>query len=298
MFNSHELDEAKLVIDDLVQVAVPPKCGYSDVDFAQKLDRLAELVDALRYHIGYPSPARGTNVFQPSAICADRHDRTIVFRHDPVRESLDAHAAKRLALPLLDFLYSFPQGGSPILHTIRAFVRFWLPACRMLDFQRTESGVVRIETNVKFAAVELRRHGLLSYTGATAYKTWRLSLKGIFLARGIIQPKPGQQSSDPMWLGELFRRIDPRDVAARFADLDALARKAIYDQARLNSFLKLAGDTYKDLRNGLESNKATEAPGDIRVFIEETLAPLIESPEAEDVSLAFDPHIPVQTRML
>jgi len=55
----------------------------------------------------------------------------------------------------------------------------------MIDFERTATGVLRIETTVRFAARSLRQCGLLQYTSQEAFKTWRLSLLGILAADNV-----------------------------------------------------------------------------------------------------------------
>ncbi len=58
-----------------------------------------------------------------------------------------------------------------------------------MDFERTQTGVVRCFTNTRFAALRLRDYGLLRFTRKEAYKTWTLSLPGFVAASRLVESR-------------------------------------------------------------------------------------------------------------
>lgn len=305
MFKAGELDRAKEIIDSLVQIAPPRNRKYAPVSFGQKLDRLSGLIDALRYHIGFPEESDPLKVFRPNAAFADPSVGRILFIDDGSEvESRDDQAASKLTMPLLDYLFTHPSGGRAVLSTIRGFVRAYLPQCRMIDFARTATGVLRIETNTRFAARQLRRTGLLQYTNAEAFKTWRLSLLGILVADDFssstrIKPEKPPRSG---WEHMVFRRLDSiGTLEGRVNRLERSVKAATLDQKVRNDFLKktmrLFTDYFEILR-GITSDSSPLEKLTAASRVNELLRALSNSPEAAAVVDAFDSPLEGQRRLL
>lgn len=299
MFEDAELKRACAVIDNLVDIHPPQEAGFEAVDFAQKLNRLSELIDALRYHIGYPEPKDGRSLFQPTAVRVSTDRGRVTFCEGRGAEALDFHAANRLALPLLDYLYTYPPQGRRILALIREFVRFWLPACRMIDFERTATGVVRIETNVKFAALLLREAGLLSNSPEVAFRTWRLSAMGIMLANEIMAPtkRESHDPHEPAWWRNVFARVSAEELPARLERLKSIARDVLSNTKRRHGFLKQAEAAARSYRDCLTKNPKMGVTGHIPPEFAEVLRRFSARATAEDVARSFSQQTDLQRRL-
>jgi len=242
MFTKEELSHAREIIDSLIQISPEGHAQWDEVSFAQKLDRLSELIDALRFDAGCPEPEDSLTTFWPNRIFANAVSKTIDFVGSGIAERSDRKRAPELMLPLLDYLYTHPGKGGSVLSIIHAFVREYLPNCHMVDFQRTATGVLRIETNVRFAAHELRKIGLLQCNQTVAFKTWRLSLLGILAASKYPASYTDQKydNSENIWRGTLIARLDPKKAFdPSSSNLEALCKLAPVDWPDKNSFLDL-----------------------------------------------------------
>ena len=69
---------------------------------------------------------------------------------------------------------------------IRMFIDKIWDQLSILDFKRTETGVIRCFTNTRFASHVLRDFGLLKFTRKEAYRTWVLSLSGLLTASVLL----------------------------------------------------------------------------------------------------------------
>ncbi len=147
------------------------------------------------------------------------------FVQNGATERLDDEASQKLMLPLLDYLYTHPGKGRPVLSIIRAFVREYFPQCRPRDFQRTATDVLRIEANVRFAAHKLRKIGLLQFSEVEAFKTWRLSLLGILAGNHYSDGNYDPQEAVPtsFWLFTIPGRLEPMRNAPTLVSLLRLA---------------------------------------------------------------------------
>jgi hypothetical protein len=88
---------------------------------------------------------------------------------------------------LLKFLLLHHQATFRVLDIIRMFTSKIRPSLNMIDFKKTETGVIRCYTNTRFAANTLRDYGLLKFTRKEAYKTWVLSLQGFIVGSVLME---------------------------------------------------------------------------------------------------------------
>lgn len=290
MFKPEELAHAREIIDSLVEIAPPHQAKWNEITFAQKLDRLSELIDVLRFDAGCPKPEDSRRTFRPNGIFADVSERKIHFVGDGSMESLDDEAPNKLMLPLLDYLYSHPGKGSSVLSIIRAFVRDYFPECHLRDFQRTATGVLRIETNVRFAARKLRQIGLLQYTEEEAFKTWRLSLLGILAADNCSDLPSSEEDKESkwFWLYTILTRLEPvRTMDSLISKLESIAKQSQVNWHEKEAFLSLTMQTITEYRKILTPEEKSNKHARARK-VEELLIKLNESPEAEFIVAAFD----------
>jgi hypothetical protein len=300
MFKTEELVHAREIIDSLVEITPPSQAKWNDVTFAQKLDRLSELIDVLRFDAGCPDPENPLKTFRPNGIFADVSERKLHFVGDGSLERLDDEAPKKLMLPLLDYLFTHPGKGRSVLSIIRAFVREYFFKCHLRDFQRTATGVLRIETNVRFAARELRKIGLLQYTEEEAFKTWRLSLLGILAAENFQATLYGADKKVPkwFWLQTILTRLQPvRTMDSLISKLEGIAKHSSVNWPEKRQFLDLTRRTiaeYQRILNPEEkSDKYSRASEVMRLLVK-----LNETPEAEFIVAAFDGVPSEQLRLI
>lgn len=290
MFKKEELAHAREIINSLVEITPPPQVKWIDITFAQKLDRLSELIDVLRYDAGCPEPEDSLRTFHPNGIFSDVSARRIHFVQDGHTESLDSEASLKLMVPLLDYLFTHPGKGRAVLSIIRAFVREHFSKCHLRDFQRTATGVLRIETNVRFAARELRKIGLLQYTEVEAFKTWRLSLLGILAAENLPASQTGADKKEPkyFWLQTILTRLDPlRTMGRLVSKLENIAKTSSVNWGEKQSFLEITMQAISEYKMILSpENKDNKHARESEVI--ELLRKLNESPEAEFIVCAFD----------
>ena len=290
MFEKKELGQAREMIDSLIQITPEVPAKWNEIDFAQKLDRLSELIDVLRFETGYPEEKDPRRTFRPNGIFADDSAGKIHFvKHGPT-ESLEIDASKKLMLPLLDYLHAHPGKGRSVLSIIRAFIRDYFPKCRLRDFQLTATGVLRIETNVMFAAHELRKIGLLQFTQTEAFKTWRLSVLGILAAENasVRRPDPGEKVPSWFWLHIILSRLEPlRTMGQLISRLENIAKSLSINWSEKQGFLALTMQTIAQYQQILSPMEKSNRHGRAREA-EKLLIKLNESPEAEFVVCAFD----------
>ena len=289
MYKKEELGQAKAMIDSFVEIVPDREAKWNSVTFSQKLDRLSELIDVLRFYDGFPEEADPLGTFRPNSIFADISAGKIHFVKSGPSEKKDEEAAQKLMLPLLDYLFSHPGRGRSVLGILRAFVRDYAPHCRQIDFQRTSTGVLRIETNVRFAARELRKFGLLQFTQREAFKTWRLSLLGILAAEQFPKGRCDVPVDSPAWwLFTVLKRLEPmRQMPNLIARLEGLAKRSSLPWAEQERFLCLTMETISAYQKILSpENKTNKHARESEV--EKLLQRLNSSPEAESIVCAFD----------
>lgn len=290
MFEKEELQHARELIDSLVEISPDKPASWNKISFGQKLDRLSELIDALRFDNDEPEESDRRKTFRPTRIFADPSAGKIHFVGGGHTEALEDDAARKLMLPLLKYLHGHPGKGRAVLSIVRAFVRNYRPHCHMRDFQRTATGVLRIETNVRFAARELRKFGLLQYTQVEAFKTWRLSLMGILAAEHLppILDLPDEKPLDWFWLATIADSLEPlQKMEQLISTLEAITKNSSAPWHGKEKFLELTMQTIRGYRAILSSSSIpnkTAREG----AVEELLIKLNQSPEAEFVACAFD----------
>jgi len=290
MFEKTELGHAREIIDSLVEIVPDRQANWNAVTFAQKLDRLAELIDVLRFDAGCPQEDAPLRTFHPNGIFVDVSAGKIHFVRNGPTERLDDEASQKLMLPLLDYLYTHPGKGKPVLSIIRAFVREYFPRCRLRDFQRTATGVLRIETNVRFAAHKLRKIGLLQFSEVEAFKTWRLSLLGILAGNHYAGGNYDQKEAVPtsFWLFTIMGRLElMRSTPTLLARLEGIAKAASIPWTAKEQFLRLTMDTISEYRSALSPEKDLNKH-QRQGLIEDLLTRLNSAPEAESIVCAFD----------
>lgn len=300
MYKEEELGQAREIIDALIEIAPTKEERWSEITFSQKLDRLSELIDVLRFYEGFQEESDTLRAFRPNSIFADVATGKIHFVKNGPSEKKDDQAAQKLMLPLLDYLFTHPGRGRGVLAIIKAFIRDYAPHCRQIDFQRTATGVLRIETNVRFAARELRKFGLLQFTEAEAFKTWRLSLLGILAGDHFSDQRYRQASNTPSswWIATILQRLDlTRTTPALLARLEALAKQSSIPWAKKEPFLIRTMAAISDYRKILSQQKVLNKH-QIQSLIEKLLASLNKAPEAESIVCAFDGVLTSQPNLL
>lgn len=302
MFEDDELAKAREIVDSWIEISPDKSFRGPPVTFMQKLDRLSELIDALRFKAGYSEDLAGAQPFRPDSLFADPSSARIHFFRQGTQfgrssRSLDPN---RLTVPLLDFLYSHPARGKGVLAIIRQFVSQFMDHCSLKDFERTATGVLRIETNVRFAARELRKHGLLQFTQAEAFKTWRLSILGILAAEAVSDSSWSVPRENSLWhLQErvLDRLTSLNDLSLLLARLEAVAKMSTVSWSEKQTFMALTMKTLEEygamLRRAKAENWTKAALAD---KINLLLRRLNSAPEAAVVVAAFDETV-VQTEI-
>jgi hypothetical protein len=118
---------------------------------------------------------------------------------------------------LLYLLYRHQRNSIPVYEIIDSFINTIWESLDILDFKRTQTGVLRCFTNTRFAANTLRAYGLLKYTKEEAYKTWTLSLPGYLVASKMMEsPNWNIPEIDKKWHFDLHP-----DIRIAFQELNS-----------------------------------------------------------------------------
>lgn len=90
------------------------------------------------------------------------------------------------------------SGGSeePVFDTISGLIYRYYSQLQIEDFKKTDTGVIRCFTNVRFAAKTLREYGFLRFGRHDLFKHWKLSFPGL-LAAGHFYLYPPPKSAAP-----------------------------------------------------------------------------------------------------
>lgn len=133
----------------------------------------------------------------------------------------------RLQANLLLFLLLHHGRLYHVHDIISGFIDMIWDELDVLDFKRTQTGVIRCFTNTRFAANVLRKYGFLKFTRREAYKTWVLSLPGFLVASNVLDRKPWELPEDGLKdKFELHRDIyDARLELREFDDFVALLER-------------------------------------------------------------------------
>lgn len=299
MFEKKELNHARELIDALVQIEPKQPGKWAEVTFTQKLDRLSELIDALRFAAGCPA-GDPQKTFRPNHVTADPDGGTLHFTESPRGPTVQPWTPEHLMLPLLVYLYEKPPRGRRVLSILRDFVRHHLPRCRMVDFERTATGVLRIETNTRFAARLLRQRGFLQYTIEEAFKTWRLSLLGILVGdqlsydEGLLQ----KRDANLLFLGKVLEQLEPlKTLPHLIAKLERISRGSSIPWHEKKVFLQKTMEAiaqYRDIvrrDDDLSESRRNQEVTDV-------LHDLNRAPEAQALVSAFDQDPSCQIKLL
>jgi len=87
---------------------------------------------------------------------------------------------------LLLFLAIHHKEHRKIYDSIDEFISEIWANLEPLDFKKTQTGVHRCFTNVRFAANVLREYGLLKFTRGEAFKFWKLKLSGFVVGACLL----------------------------------------------------------------------------------------------------------------
>ena len=84
-------------------------------------------------------------------------------------------------------LYRHNNKEQKVYDIIENFIKLIWNQLKLLDFEKTKTGVMRCFTNTRFSANKLREYGMLKFTKHEAYKTWVLSFTGIMVASKFLK---------------------------------------------------------------------------------------------------------------
>ena len=154
-----------------------------------KIDILERVLEILRIHHKYLDTKLTMETFIQGRV--DIHDDGLHFTLPAINwPSGSGTAPIRLQPKLLVFLlFRNNHGFMKVYDIIDNFIKIIWDQLEVLDFKKTQTGVTRCFTNTRFAANTLRDYGLLKFTKKEAYKTWILSLPGIFVASKVVEQK-------------------------------------------------------------------------------------------------------------
>jgi hypothetical protein len=180
-----------------------------------KIDLLERTLEILRIEIKYLENNLPMEDFIQGRIEID--DDCLHYIAPRKRRKMGSGTSAVLLQPmLLKFLLLRHQRGYyKVYNIIESFVKTIWEELTILDFKKTKTGVTRCFTNTRFAANTLRKYGLLKFTKKEAFKTWVLSLPGIFVASKLVE--------NPNWTMlrvEGHSRLDLHpDIRGAFTDL-------------------------------------------------------------------------------
>ena len=179
--NNPELLKAMALIDEIVQVH---SNSLSDTDLEYKLDaveRTIELIRIRRKKLKY-------SLLLEEYIQGDLFvDNANIHFYPPEKlKGFGSGIPPSYYQPkLLLFLLLYHREKYRVIDIIEMFINKIWDDLGTLDFKKTDTGVFRCYTNIRFAAHTLRDAGLIRFTQKEAFKTWELSLLG-FLAASIV----------------------------------------------------------------------------------------------------------------
>lgn len=185
--DSRLLDLAALARAVTDWIEIQPSSGLDD-DLATRLDVLDRVVDVLRSQAHNTAHGLSLREFLRAGPAISGSSRRSVLEFvGPTGGAPEidwASFSRPIALQrrLLIFLLVHGEPSQKILDTIGAFIRWNQKQLQLLDFERTKSGPPRVWTNTRFAAGDLRNHGILKYSDDEAFKVWELSFIGLVLA--------------------------------------------------------------------------------------------------------------------
>ena len=145
----------------------------------------------------------------------------------------NAYSKYQLILPLMSFLFINHRSHKSVYETSLCFMEKSRMHLREGDFAKTKTGVQRFLTNTKFAALELRKFGLLRSDSRHYFKKWELSLFGVLIAGKIYYDYKDN-------LSKLFLMHDHNNEGFYLKFLDLLMRylEELQDRKKYCCFLR------------------------------------------------------------
>jgi hypothetical protein len=151
-----------------------------------RIDTLDRLVELLRYQARhFENNVRLEDVVE-GELEAAQSKLDVRFACNPIASNFGTPPV-RLQPELLLFLLLHHKEQHDIFDIIDRFIGRLYDSLSVYDFARTQTGVTRCFTNTRFAALTLRKYGLLKFTQTVAYKTWVLSLPGFVVAARVLR---------------------------------------------------------------------------------------------------------------
>lgn len=163
--------------------------GESDSRIEPRIDVLERVLEHLRVHKHYLENRLGLEEFLQGDVFVDQ-GRLVYSPPQSLKPTGCGIHPVNLQPMLLVFLLIYHKESYRVYDIISKFIDKIWDQLSILDFKRTETGVIRCFTNTRFAARALRDFGLLKFTRKEAYKTWVLSLSG-FLAASVLLREAG-----------------------------------------------------------------------------------------------------------
>ncbi len=152
-------------------------------DFRAKLDLIERAIQLARFNLGENENQLGYRDFLKLSIRFGNEKIIFLSTAEPVTNVLiEPHKPPELQIPLAVHLLVNHGKNKSIYNIIESFIDEIRTHLTPLDFEKTQTGVIRCFTNTRFAAKGLRDQGLLKFTRGEAYRTWELSFIGILVA--------------------------------------------------------------------------------------------------------------------
>ncbi len=163
--------------------------GESDSRIEPRIDVLERVLECLRVKTHYLENGLRLEEFLQGNVFVDQG--RLVYSPPQSMQPMDCGTGPVHLQPmLLMFLLIYHKESYRVYDIISKFIDKIWNQLSILDFKRTETGVIRCFTNTRFAANALRDFGLLKFTRKEAYRTWVLSLSG-FLAASVLLRETG-----------------------------------------------------------------------------------------------------------
>lgn len=195
---SPELEKAEVLINKMVQV---DSNSLFEADFGVKLDVLERTIELIRIHRKQMKHSLDIETYTQGDLFVD--NATIHFCPPKKYEDPGVGIPSSYYQPkLLLFLLIYHREKYKVIEIIEMFIEKIWDDLDTLDFKKTDTGVIRCYTNIRFAAHTLRDFGLLRFTQREAYKTWELSLLGFLVASIVLGQDWCQWNRDKMHVSQ------------------------------------------------------------------------------------------------
>ncbi len=181
-------------------------------DFRTKIDLLERAIQLVRFHVGENENQLNYSDFLQLNISFGSDKIIFLPFSDPDSQNLynvlvEPHKPSEFQIPLALHLLVNHGKNKPVYDIIDSFISDIKPYLNPLDFDKTQTGVIRCFTNTRFAASGLRDQGLLKFTRKEAFRTWELSFVGI-LAAGFLYYENWRDLNQDDYRFDPWRTID------------------------------------------------------------------------------------------